>query len=82
LPPFGFAFGKRSRFFISEAAGALGASAALSSTVSADGGLNLVSGSIATHQSAACWLVVTKDGRYAHTANTGGACSISGSSIA
>jgi 6-phosphogluconolactonase len=81
LAPFGFAFGKRGQLFVSEAAGAPGASAASSYTVSADGSLSVVSGSVSTHQGAACWLVVTNDGRYAYTANAGGNGSISGFSI-
>ena len=79
--PFGFAFGKRGQLFVSEAAGAPGASAASSYTFSADGSLNLVSGSVSTHQGAACWVVVTNDGRYAYTSNAGGSGSISGFSI-
>jgi 6-phosphogluconolactonase len=78
LAPFGFAFGKRGQLFVSEAAGAPGASAASSYTISADGSLSLVSGSVSTHQGAACWLVVTNNGRYAYTANAGGSGSISG----
>jgi len=79
--PFGFAFGKRGQLFVSEAAGVPGGSSASSYTTSADGSLGLVSGSVSTHQGAACWLVVTNDGRYAYTANAGGAGSISGFSI-
>jgi 6-phosphogluconolactonase len=33
--------------------------------------LELISGSVATGQTAACWVVVTKNGRFAYTTNTG-----------
>jgi 6-phosphogluconolactonase (cycloisomerase 2 family) len=75
--PFGFAFGHRGQLFVSEAAGAPGGSATSSYTTAADGSLGLVSGSVPTNQRAACWLVVTNDGRYTYTANAGSG-SISG----
>ncbi len=78
--PFGFAFGHRGQLFVSEAAGAPGGSATSSYTTAADGSLGLVSGSVPTNQRAACWLVVTSDGRYTYTANAGSG-SISGYSI-
>jgi len=66
--PFGFAFGKRDQVFVSEAAN----SAASSYIVGREGSLTLVSGSVrTTGQSAACWLVVTRNGRFAYTTNTG-----------
>lgn len=34
-------------------------------------GLKLISGSVADTQAAACWLVVTGDGRFAYAANAG-----------
>ena len=37
------------------------------------GALHLVSPSVPTGQTAACWIVVTKDGKYAYTTNTGSA---------
>jgi len=79
--PFGFAFGKRRRLFVSEAfGGAAGASAVSSYRVTADGTLHVISPSVATHQTAACWVVVTEDDRFAYTANTGSG-SISGYEI-
>ncbi len=50
---------------ISEAA----SGSAPSYTLDATGALTLVSGAVATHQGAPCWLVVTQDGRFAYTAN-------------
>ncbi len=70
--PFGFAFGKRGLVIVSEAAGgAAGASSVSSYGIKPDGSLEAVSSSVATGQSAACWLAVTGNGRYAYTANTG-----------
>ncbi len=80
--PFGFAFGNRRQLFVSEAfGGAPGASAMSSYRVRADGTLDLVSPSAPTHQTAACWVVVTEGGRFAYTSNTGSG-SISGYEIA
>jgi len=68
--PFGFAFGHRDQLFVSEAAGApAGLSAASSYQLNATGGLTNITASAATTQAAACWLVVTGNGRYAFTAN-------------
>lgn len=67
--PFGFAFSKRGDLVVSEANGAPGGSAASSYDVGGDGNVELVSGSVATNQGAACWVVITKNGRYAYTAN-------------
>jgi 6-phosphogluconolactonase (cycloisomerase 2 family) len=76
--PFGFAFGKRGQLFVSEAfGGAPDASAVSSYIVSPDGALEVVSPSVATHQTAACWLIVTKGGRFAYETNAGSG-SISG----
>jgi 6-phosphogluconolactonase len=79
--PFGFSFGLRDQLFVSEAfGGAPEASAVSSYTANADGTLTLVSGSVATTETAACWVVVTRNGRFAYTTNTGSA-SISGYGI-
>ena len=67
--PFGFQFGPDGRLYVSEAPG----SAASSYDVAADGTLDVISASIADHQAAACWLVVTSDGRFAYVANAGSA---------
>ena len=73
--PFGFAFDGLGRAFVSEAAGS-----ASSYAIDASGA-QVITGAAATHQGAPCWLVVTTDGRFAYTANAGGA-TISGFSIA
>jgi 6-phosphogluconolactonase len=72
LTPFGFAFDNRGNLIVSEAFGGAPNQAAMSSyTVSEDGVLKVVSGSVRDFQTAACWVVVTNNGRYAYTSNTG-----------
>lgn len=70
--PFGFDFDDKGRLVTSDANAGPGESAATSYDVSKDGTLSLLTGPVLTHQGAACWLVVSKDGRYALTANAGG----------
>ena len=78
--PFGFAFSHRSVLIVSEAfGGAVDASAASSYTVN-DASLSLISGSVSTTETAACWFVVTPDGKYAYTTNTGSG-SVSGYAV-
>jgi len=80
--PFGFAFGRRDRLIVSEAfGGAPGASAVSSYDVGPFGGITLISPSVPTGQTAACWIVVTGGGRFTYTTNTGSA-NISGYRIA
>lgn len=70
--PFGFAFDRRGRLFVSEAfGGAVGASALSSYAPFRGGPLDVVSASAPTHQTAACWVAVTRNGRYVYTGNTG-----------
>ena len=80
--PFGFGFGKRNQLFVSEAfGGATDASAVSSYIAHPDGTLELVSPSVATNQTAACWVVVSEGGRFAYDTNAGSG-SLSGFSIA
>jgi 6-phosphogluconolactonase (cycloisomerase 2 family) len=67
--PFGFQFGPDGRLYVSEAPG----SAASSYDVDDTGNISPISASIPNNQAAACWLVVTSDGRFAYTANAGSA---------
>lgn len=70
--PFGFSFGHRGRLFVSEAfGGAFEASAVSSYDVATDGSLTPITSSLPTTQSAACWLVVTGNGRNGYVTNTG-----------
>jgi len=79
--PFGFAFGKRDQVFVSEAGGGADASAVSSYLVADDGSLEVITPAAATTETAACWVVVTPDGRFAYTTNTGSG-SISGYHVA
>lgn len=72
-PPYGFAVGRGDRIFVAQAAGGAsnpGASSVSSYLVGSDGSLETISGSVATHQTAACWLALAHDQRFAYTANT------------
>jgi 6-phosphogluconolactonase len=72
--PFGFAFGRRGDVFVSEAAGgAPGASSVSSYSVADSGSLEIISPAVPTTQTAACWVVVTNDHRFAYVSNTGSA---------
>ena len=80
--PFGFAFGDRGTLIVSDAfGGAPDASAATSYRVGKGGSLALVSGPVPTTETAACWFVVTRNGRFAYTTNTGSG-SVSGYGVA
>src|SRR5881394_2536008 len=83
MTPFGFAFDRHDHLIVSEAFGGAANASALSS-YEIDGGmfpLEVVSGTVGTHQTAACWVVVSRNGRFAYTTNTGSS-SISGYRIA
>jgi 6-phosphogluconolactonase len=70
--PFGFAFGKRDQLFVSEAAGgAVGQGTVTSYEVLENGTLDVIDPSVSTTETAACWVVVSNDGRFAYTTNTG-----------
>ena len=74
VTPFGFAFDRRGSLLVSEAFGG----AANASAVSSYGFESwvpakpmVISPSVADTQSAACWVVVTPNGRFAYVTNTG-----------
>jgi 6-phosphogluconolactonase (cycloisomerase 2 family) len=70
--PFGFAFDRRGHLIVSEAfGGAPGASAVSSYSLAASGGLDTISPSVPDNEAAACWIEVSKNGRFAYTTNTG-----------
>jgi 6-phosphogluconolactonase len=73
--PFGFDFDNRGNLLVSDAGGA-----ASSYAVSSAGDVSVITAPVLTHQAAPCWLVATKNGRYAYTANAG-AGTISGFSV-
>ena len=69
--PFGFAVGREGNIFVSEAVGgAPGASTLSSYYISYDGVITLVDGPVSANQSAACWVAITNNGKYAYTTNT------------
>jgi 6-phosphogluconolactonase len=69
--PFALAFGKRDQVFVSEIFGqAPGAGAVSSYRLTHDGFLEVVDPSVPNTETAPCWLVVTRGGRYAFTTNT------------
>src|SRR5262249_18709434 len=70
--PFGFQFGNENQLFVSEAFGGAADVSALSSYAAEDdGSLSLITGSASTHQTAACWVAVSKGARFAYTTNPG-----------
>jgi 6-phosphogluconolactonase len=75
--PFGFAFDRRGHLIVSEAFGGAPDQSAVSSYAVEDGMIDAISPSVATTETAACWIVVTENGRFAYTSNTGSG-SISG----
>jgi 6-phosphogluconolactonase len=79
--PFGFDFAGTNRLIVSEAFGGAPNASATSSYRLNSGGLQLVSGSVPTTETAACWVATTKNGRYAYVSNTGSS-SVTGYSIA
>jgi 6-phosphogluconolactonase (cycloisomerase 2 family) len=72
MTPFGFGFDRRGTLIVSEAfGGAAGASAVSSYRLGHRGTLRVVSGSVPTTETSACWLAVSADDRFAYAANTG-----------
>jgi 6-phosphogluconolactonase len=79
--PFGFAFDRRGHLIVSEAfGGAPDASVMSSYDVSRTGAISVIDPNVATTETAACWVVVTTNGRFTYTTNTG-SNSISGYAI-
>lgn len=69
--PFGFAVGKFGNIFVSEAVGgAANASNVSSYRIHPNGSIQLIKGPVSTTQTAACWVVVTDNGRHIYTTNT------------
>jgi 6-phosphogluconolactonase len=71
--PFGFAFGRHGLLVVSEAFGGAAGAGAISSyaPLGEDGAIRTVSASVTDHESAPCWVVITRNGRIAFTSNTG-----------
>jgi 6-phosphogluconolactonase (cycloisomerase 2 family) len=74
LTPFGFTFDRRNRLLVSEAQGGAANASSLSSyrfDPAAPARPVAVSRAVPTGQTAACWAVVTPNGRHVYTANAG-----------
>ncbi len=79
--PFGFDFDNKGRLIVSEANGGPPNLSFVSSYDVSSGSARIIDGRVATHQVAACWVVVTNNGKYAYASNTASG-SISGFAIA
>jgi 6-phosphogluconolactonase len=66
--PFGFDFDNKGHLLVS-LAGVGGSSGAASYELGADGSVSTITAPVETGQRAACWLVATKNGRFAFVAN-------------
>jgi 6-phosphogluconolactonase len=66
--PFGFDFDRKGHLLVS-LAGVGASSGAASYDLAKDGSISTITAPIATGQRAACWLVTSKDGRFAFVAN-------------
>ncbi len=72
MTPFGFEFARGNNLIVSEAFGGMADLSAVSSYKLANVGLpQLVSASVPTTETAACWIANTLDGNYSYTTNTG-----------
>ncbi len=69
--PFGFDFAHEDALIVSDAGAGAGTAAVSSYTLDEDGNLVVVTPALGDTQSAACWLVVPRNGRFAFTANAG-----------
>jgi 6-phosphogluconolactonase (cycloisomerase 2 family) len=70
--PFGFAFSPRGHLIVSEAVGGMPDASVVSSyDLSDDGDLSAISPAVPTTETAACWIVITRNSRFAYTSNTG-----------
>lgn len=70
--PFGFAFARRRLLLVSEAFGGAPDASTLSSyAVGRHASVRVLDPAVATTETAACWVIVTGNGRYAYTTNTG-----------
>ncbi|MGL4553067.1 MAG: lactonase family protein, partial [Gemmataceae bacterium] len=71
--PFGFEFSRDGFLIVSEAFGGEADAGTVSSYKFDDneGTLDVISESVPTTETAACWIAITRDGEYAYTTNTG-----------
>lgn len=71
MTPFGFAFAKRHDLIVSEAFGGAPGVSAVSSYNLDQNALEVISPSVGTTQTAACWVIVSNNGKYAYVTNAG-----------
>jgi 6-phosphogluconolactonase (cycloisomerase 2 family) len=70
--PFGFAIDHHNHIIVTNAAGGAPLGSSVSSYVAdATGVLQTISGAVPTTQTAACWLAISTDGRFAYDTNAG-----------
>jgi 6-phosphogluconolactonase len=69
VTPFGFAADRRDHLIVSEAMGGMPDASAVSSYDLRRGGFGVVSPSVPTTETSACWIAITPDGRYAYSGN-------------
>jgi 6-phosphogluconolactonase len=69
--PFGFAFDKQEHLIVSEAFGGAAGASALSSYRVFGNIVKVISPSVGTTQTAACWVVISNNGKFAYTTNAG-----------
>ncbi len=69
--PFGFAFTRHGQILVSEAFGGATDASALSSYAVTGSMLTPIDPTVPTTETAACWVAVTPNGRFAYTTNTG-----------
>ena len=80
VTPFGFGFDNKGHLVVSEAFGGAANGSAVSTYDVEAGALDTVTASAPTTETAACWIAVTGNGRFAYAGNAGG--SVTGYSIA
>ncbi len=70
VTPFGLGFTRKGDFVVSEAfGGVLGKAAASSYSLDKPTGFNIISGSVGDGESEVCWVVISRDNRYAYVTN-------------
>jgi 6-phosphogluconolactonase len=69
--PFGFDFDDKGHLIVSEAFGGAADASTVSSYRITRSGARLIDGPVATTETAACWVVVTDNDRFAYATNTG-----------
>jgi len=71
ITPFGFAFTQQGALVVSEAFGSAPLGSAVSSYDVSNGQFSVISASVPTGQTAACWIAVSKNGKFAYSTNAG-----------